>query len=130
MVRSSSIAISAQLASLAHDEHRRVRRRIVNFAALLEEHGTETHAVSILDLSERGCRVRSETKLKKGAALFIKLPHTEALRASVVWSSETEAGCAFDEEMHPAAVEQVIASATPKRRIVQPGQQVFGLQAL
>ena len=129
MDMSSSIPIPTQIASLAEDEHRQVRRRIVNFAAVLEEHETEAQQVWVLDLSERGCRLRGEAAIAKGTSLLIKLPGAEAVRATVVWSSEGEAGCAFDDDLHAATVEQVIASATPKRRIVRFGQAAFGRQA-
>lgn len=102
----------------------------MNFAALLEEHETDAQRVAVLDLSEGGCRLRSEAPLEKGASILVKLPGLEAVRATLVWSGEGEAGCAFDEHLHPATVELVIASATPKRRIVRSGQAAFGRQVI
>ena len=124
----SAKAIPGQVAFLTSEDGRQFRRRAVNFAAILEEQDATASEVSVLDLSERGFRVRTDDDLKVGSPLFVKLPGAEAVRAKIVWSRNGEAGCEFDEELRSGTLEMIVASATPKRRIVdaRTGKRWFG----
>lgn len=114
----------AQLAVLPPEqENRQFRRRLVNLAAVLEDAGVSLEVVHIKDLSERGCRVSTEGKWKKDAALILKLPGVEALRARVVWCDGTEAGCAFEQELPKGAVDNFLGNETETRTFAR---SVFG----
>lgn len=122
---------SAQIAFIRPgDENRQTRRRIVNFAAVLETASEPLHNVRIKDLSERGCRasVDGPISVEKGSLLMIKLPAMEAIRARVIWSSEDHIGCAFEEELHPAAIDQVLGRGSMERRPLVMRRSVFGLK--
>jgi len=96
---------------------------MVNLAAHLHDEANVRH-VQIVDLSQGGCRVRGEQAATQGAALLIKLPGLEPLRATTVWVGTGEFGCAFETELHPATLELVAANAYPKRRKVVPGSRL------
>jgi hypothetical protein len=117
--------ILAQIAPIIETENRQVRRRIVNFAAILEEQEAEASAASVLDLSERGVRIKTDAKVEVGSSLLIKLPCVAAVRAKVVWSRDGETGCEFDEHLYGSTVDEIIATATPKRRRVRQGTAFF-----
>jgi|GEM_PF-5582788 len=117
--------ILAQIAPITESEHRQVRRRIVNFAAILEEQGAQASAASVLDLSERGVRLRSDATMEVGSSLLIKLPCVAAVRAKVIWSCDGETGCEFEEHLYGSTVDEIIATATPKRRRVRQGTTLF-----
>ncbi len=116
--------IFAQLALLPQRDRRQARRRIVSFAAALNEQGTSARRVFVSDLSEQGFRLSSEPGLEEGLPLLLKLPGIEAVRGRVIWAKDGEIGCEFDEELDTATIESVIASATQQPAKVQ---RVFGL---
>lgn len=100
--------IPAQVAYLVGGpEQRQSRRRAVNFAATLESEGVSSHAVSVLDISERGFRICTSAEVEHDSTMLIKLPGLEAVRAKVVWVKEGQIGCAFEEELHPASLESL-----------------------
>lgn len=111
------------------EENRQTRRRIVNFAAVLETASERLQSVLVKDLSERGCRASVDGPSEEGSSLMIKLPGMEAIRARVVWSSATEIGCAFEEELHTAVIDQVLGRGSTERRPVVRRRGVFGLKA-
>ena len=105
--------INAELSQLPISEGRKAERRIVNLAAALREEGASTSPVQVLDLSPGGYKVHSETPLEEGAEVWLKLPGFEAKRSHVVWVKEKEAGCEFENELHPAELQTMTA---PPRR--------------
>ena len=119
--------MAAQLAVLPpQEEHRQFRRRPVNLAAMLEGAGTSMQRVLIRDLSERGCRVYAEAPIEKGSILMLQLPGMEVLRATVVWSDGNETGCAFENEFHSGAIDQVMGRSAGAQRPVVQRRGVFG----
>ena len=120
---------TAQIAFIRpENENRQTRRRIVNFAAVLESASEPLKNVRVKDLSERGCRASVDGPIETGSLLMIKLPAMEAIRARVIWSSGDEIGCAFEEELHPAAINQVLGRGSAERRPVVTRRSVFGLK--
>ncbi len=121
--------ISAQVAFLPEgSEQRQTRRRAVNFAAVVEMEGVSIEAVQLRDISERGCRIDIGGKAVPGAVLLVKLPGLEAVRAKIVWSADDQAGCGFEDELHPASLELLTRiEATPSRQ-APAKRSVFGLR--
>ena len=119
--------IDARIIDRDDNDARRLPRRMVNLAAHLHDEAAVRH-VQIVDLSQGGCRVRSEQTGAVGGALLIKLPGLEPLRATTIWVGTGEFGCSFETELHPATLELVAANAYPKRRRVAAGsrQRLFG----
>ena len=62
-----------------------------------------------LDLSVHGLRISGLERLREGEVVWITLPGLEPRHATVVWSDQFEAGCAFVEPLHPAVFEAVIS---------------------
>ncbi|WP_295524753.1 PilZ domain-containing protein [Novosphingobium sp. Chol11] len=62
-----------------------------------------------LDLSVHGLRFSGMERLREGEVVWITLPGLEPRHATVVWSDQFEAGCAFVEPLHPAVFEAVIS---------------------
>jgi hypothetical protein len=118
--------LTAQIAPLSAGDLRQVRRRVVDSSALIDAQVADPSPVQVLDLSEAGFRIRTNASLEAGSSFLIKFSGAAALRATVMWCSNGEAGCSFESHVHPADLEQLIASATPKRRIVRPGTVMFG----
>lgn len=105
--------INAELSKLPITDGRKAERRIVNLAAALREEGASTHAVKVLDLSPGGFKVQSEDSLEEGSEVWLKLPGFEAKRSHVVWVKGDEAGCEFENELHPAELQ--VLTAPPRR---------------
>ena len=62
-----------------------------------------------LDLSIHGLRISGLERLREGEVVWITLPGLEPRHATVVWSDQFEAGCAFVEPLHPAVFEAVVS---------------------
>jgi hypothetical protein len=62
-----------------------------------------------LDLSVHGLRISGMERLREGEVVWVTLPGLEPRHATVVWSDQFEAGCAFVEPLHQAVFEAVIS---------------------
>ncbi len=62
-----------------------------------------------LDLSVHGLRISGMERLREGETVWITLPGLEPRQATVVWSDQFEAGCAFAEPLQPAVFEAVLS---------------------
>ena len=105
--------MKATLSSLAPNEQRQSRRRLVNFAAALSEEGAQTAPVGVSDISEGGCRLQCDEQFLEGSEMWLKLPGLEARRIKVIWSGERALGCEFETPLYPAEIEIL---DPPKRR--------------
>lgn len=120
---------TAQIAFITPgNENRQSRRRIVNFAAILETTSEPWQNVRIKDLSERGCRASVDGTIEEHSLLMIKLQGMEAIRARVVWSSGSEIGCSFEEQLHPAVIDQLLGRGPAAQRPVVKRRDGFGLK--
>jgi hypothetical protein len=109
-----NLFINAELSQLPITDGRKAERRIVNLAAALREEGATTSPVQVLDIAVGGFKVQSSSVLHEGSEVWLKLPGFEAKRSHVVWVKENEAGCEFENELHPAELEAMVAPA-PRR---------------
>lgn len=73
--------------------HRRSRRVAAEIGGTLWVEGKGT-AVTAVDMSEQGCRIRLSTPLASGTAVRVRFGEVEAT-AKVVWRSEHHAGLQF-----------------------------------
>lgn len=62
-----------------------------------------------LDLSCHGVRLAAMERMRIGEVLWITLPGLGPRRATVKWVDRFEIGCEFDEALHPAVLERIIA---------------------
>ncbi len=72
------------------------RRKIVRLVA------------QVNDISCHGIRLASMERLCEGDVVWLSLPGLEPRRAIVVWSDRFEAGCKFDEPLHPAILDAIV----------------------
>ena len=66
--------------------------------------------VIVIDISAHGCRFETGERLCPDGNLWLRLPGLEPLYSRVAWVSEWEAGCEFDQPLHPAVVERLVRS--------------------
>ena len=106
--------IKAELSQLPISDGRKAERRMVNLAAALREEGAVTNSVTVIDISTGGFKVYTDHPLEEGSEVWLKLPGFEAKRSHVKWSKDSEAGCEFEAEMHPAEL-QIITAPAPRK---------------
>ena len=105
--------------SLPFPDERKTARRIAGFAATVRELGATPMQAKILDVSETGCRL-GNCALERGAEIWLQLPGREPMRATVVWSKDSRAGCRF---YVPA---RGLASDRPRPAAASAARGVFG----
>lgn len=67
--------------------------------------------VTVLDLSERGCRFRDATgRLFEGARMTIKLGEVGPIEAMVMWTDGTFVGVRFANALYPSVMQHIRAS--------------------
>ncbi|MEG3144891.1 PilZ domain-containing protein [Sphingomonas sp. RT2P30] len=87
---------------------RRARRASVDIAGTIDEAGPRS-LCRIIDLSLSGARLMTWQALETHATVMLTLPGQRARMARIVWSDDFEAGCAFDEPLEQAALDQLVA---------------------
>ncbi|EGD58445.1 hypothetical protein Y88_0500 [Novosphingobium nitrogenifigens DSM 19370] len=65
-----------------------------------------------LDLSCDGARLSTPERLRVGETLWITLPGLPPRQASVVWVDNFEAGCRFEQPLHPAILDTILAGGS------------------
>ena len=91
-------------------------RRVVNFDAYVRECEAQVLDVTVVDLSEYGCRLGSEHQFEAETTIWLKIPGLVARKAKVVWANAAEAGCEFASPFHPAALEAAF-SERPRKQL-------------
>jgi len=68
----------------------------------------------VTGMSLDGFRLLSFVKLQVGMELWVMFPGFEGRRARVLWVADHEAGCVFENPLHPAIFDHIIrTSASP-----------------
>lgn len=80
-------------------------RRDVEVKAKLRTRVHGRYEVEVLDISLRGIRVATYAKHEIGQRVSVQLPSLQPLRARIVWQSNHQIGCHFDDPIHPAVLE-------------------------
>jgi hypothetical protein len=105
--------------SLPFPDERKSARKIANFAATVRELGSTPMQAKIIEVSETGCRL-ADCRLEQGAEIWLQLPGREPMRATVIWTKGSRAGCRF------YAPARGIASDRPRPATAPPARAVFG----
>lgn len=92
-----------------HIEHRRYGRGDVHIDIEVREQGGGRHKAQMVDLSQSGCRICSLTYLNESKTVFISLPDFAPLEAEVVWKIRDDYGCAFNNALHLAVYDHILA---------------------
>ena len=87
---------------------RRSERRGIS-AKVQYRRSTVRMAGVTLDLSCHGVRLAAMERLRIGEVVWITLPGLPPRRATVKWVDKFEVGCEFDEGLHPAVIDRMIA---------------------
>ncbi len=68
------------------------------------------HAVTITNLSERGCRFHDRFgRLTPGAFLTVKIGPVGPIEGNVVWHCDHMAGVEFRDKLHPSVLDHIRA---------------------
>jgi hypothetical protein len=102
---------TAGLAAADKPTERNSTRVPVEFGAGLRQRGGSGVSVHIMDLSTHGFRIETHLDLHEGQQIWLRLPGLESSSATVRWVRGYVAGCAFDQPLHPAVLELVVARA-------------------
>ncbi|WP_346033358.1 PilZ domain-containing protein [Erythrobacter westpacificensis] len=66
-----------------------------------------SRAVTIYDLSTRGCRVKDHTLANPGSLVTIKIGHVGPIAAVIRWRRGNFVGLKFESPMHPAVLDNI-----------------------
>ena len=102
---------TAALPGAARPKERNSTRVPVEFGAGLRQRGGSGVSVHIMDLSTHGFRIETHLDLHDGQQIWLRLPGLESSSATVRWVRGYVAGCAFDQPLHPAVLDLVVARA-------------------
>lgn len=106
----------------AGQERRWTARAAVNSPAALRERQRTRFEVEVLNLSTRGCGVRSARRLKVGGHAWIMLPTLESRYARIAWSAGGLCGLDFEERLHPAVAAMLVRRAHRPCQALDHGQ--------
>jgi len=90
-------------------------RQMVLIGVRVRRRGESWFRSRITDMSLEGFRLLSFVKLQIGMEIWVMFPGFEGRRANVVWVAEHEAGCAFENPLHPAIFDHIIRSCDLRR---------------
>lgn len=90
---------------------RKSERVTVEMGAGLRQRGASGVSVQVMDLSTHGFRVATHLDLAVDTQVWLRLPGLEPIHARVMWCKGHFAGCAFEQPLHPAVLDMVVAKA-------------------
>lgn len=91
-------------------EGRLASRRTVTLGAVVRRAGDAGAKVTLLDLSTSGFRVEVSSKLMPGSYVWLRLPGLSPLDARVAWCDGIQMGARFEQPLHQAIVERIVAA--------------------
>ena len=89
-------------------DYRAFVRGKVSIAANIRAQDGARQMVEIIDLSQAGFRMRSDSFLIPERALFLTLLHYNPMKARIAWTKEDLYGCEFTQPLHPAIFEDIV----------------------
>lgn len=89
-------------------DYRAFVRGSVSISASVRAQDGGRQMVEIIDLSQAGFRMRSESFLIPERALFLTLLHYSPLKARIAWNKEELYGCEFIKPLHEAIFEDIL----------------------
>ncbi len=93
----------------AAQEDRSAPRVKLNIPATMRPSGSPGFAVIVKDLSLSGVACEALTGMKGGTRVWLTLPGLSALQAEIMWNDGTMVGCAFNDLLNPAVLENILA---------------------
>ncbi len=89
-------------------DYRAFVRGRVSIAASVRAQDGARQLVEIVDLSQTGFRMRSDSFLIPQRALFLSLLHYSPMKARIAWNQEELYGCEFYQPLHAAIFEDIV----------------------
>lgn len=83
-------------------------RSFVEIPASVRQPGLGRMAVSIIDLSMSGFRMRCMTRLSHEKAIYLSLPSLSSIESQVCWCEGEVYGCEFSNGLHPAVFNHIV----------------------
>ncbi|HVI98607.1 MAG TPA: PilZ domain-containing protein [Sphingomonas sp.] len=74
---------------------RRAARAAVSIDARVHHDGLTRALCRVVDLSVHGVRLETYSALRRGAMIWLTLPHVGQVIADVAWATDFAAGCEF-----------------------------------
>jgi hypothetical protein len=88
---------------------RKAARRAFTATVEVREPGARPQNLTVLDVSEFGCRVALVNRVKFDTRVFVRFPGLEAIPAYVCWCEHFEAGLEFEKAIHPAVLGHLLS---------------------
>lgn len=101
--RNRTAATDVWLEPASWEDRRGLRRLDAALTAVLSRPNQFRSAVALLDISVRGCRVRTGG-LREGDRVWLNFETLEPICAHVAWAGPSEAGLEFRQALHPAVI--------------------------
>ncbi|BCA58197.1 PilZ domain-containing protein [Sphingomonas sp. HMP6] len=103
-----SVQISLVPSAVKAGARRGVARSEVQMPGRVGDDGIRS-VCRVSDLSIAGARLETYQALAPHSVVMLTLPGQPARRARIVWSDDYHAGCAFDEPLFEAVLDQLVA---------------------
>ena len=84
-------------------------RTTVDIAGRLTTTDSWRAVCRVSDLSSTGARLKTYDALEPGSIAWLRLPHIEQRAATIVWATETTAGCAFHDPLRDDELAMLVA---------------------
>jgi len=97
----------------SHHISRLHNRQTVLLGVRLRRRKESWFSCRILDMSLAGFRLTSFAKLMPGMEVWIMFPGFEGRKATVTWVGNHEAGCRFEQPLHPAIFDHIVRMSDP-----------------
>ena len=91
------------------DHHRRSPRTAVALKVDVEKAGLGRTLCKVVDVSMHGARLQTYSAMRRGAAIWLTLPHVGPIAAVVMWADDFPAGWQFRKALTPAQFDDLIA---------------------
>lgn len=87
---------------------RRHSRKKVLLNVRFRRKGEAWFRTKVTDISPAGFRLLSFVKLKVGMDVWVMFPGFDGRKAKVIWVANHEAGCMFENTLHPAIYDHIV----------------------
>ena len=91
------------------EENRATLRKPVRLSARLRDRSMSRFEVAIVDLSRTGFRGETIFTLHPGTIVWITLPGLSGLEAEIAWHHNDQFGARFQNPLHPAVFDHIVA---------------------
>ena len=78
-------------------------------AATLRDRRSNKFEVHLVDLSASGFQAEAHPSLDPGAIVWLAIPGMQGMEATVMWRKRAVIGCRFNQPLHPAVFDHLVA---------------------